>query len=186
MSEAAASPWLVVVDIQHVFTDPASGWYAEGADAAVEVIGDLAPRFTGRTVFTRFVRDEAEQGAWRDYYDRWTEFRIPPDDPRWDLSMRRTPDAPVVDEPTFSKWTDRLREVVGDADLVLCGVATECCVLSTAFGAADAGRSVTVVADACAGATVAAHHAALELMHANAPLITVMTAAELVGTSLRA
>ena len=172
-------PWLVVIDIQHVFTDPASGWYASGSDAAVSVIQDLTERFRGRTVLTRFVRDPLESGAWASYYDRWTEFRLDRDDPRWDLSMELPPGAPVVDEPTFSKWTPGLREVVGDADLVLCGVATECCVLSTAFGAADAGRSVTVVSDACAGATTALHAAALELMHANAPLIRVVTAADL-------
>jgi nicotinamidase-related amidase len=172
-------PWLVVIDIQHVFTDPASGWCTEGSDAAMAVIEDLAGRFRGRTVLTRFVRDPTESGAWTAYYDKWTEFRLDPSDPRWDLSMPLPAGAPVVDEPTFSKWTPALRDVVGDADLVLCGVATECCVLSTAFGAADAGRSVTVVADACAGATTSLHAAALELMHANAPLISVVTAAEL-------
>lgn len=172
-------PWLVVIDVQHVFTDPASGWYAEGADRAVAVIADLVDRFRGRTAFTRFVRDPAETGAWGAYYDRWTEFRLAPDDPRWALSTDLPAGAPVVDEPTFSKWATGLRDVVGEADLVLCGVATECCVLSTAFGAADAGRAVTVVADACAGATVAAHRAALEILHANAPLITVRTADEL-------
>jgi nicotinamidase-related amidase len=180
-----AEPWLVVIDVQHVFTDPASGWYTEGSDAVVTVIDELAEQFRGRTVFTRFVRDEAEVGGWRDYYDTWTEFRIPPADPRWGLSIDIPPAAPVVDEPTFSKWTAQLREVVGDADIVLCGLATECCVLATAFGAADAGRSVTVVSDACAGASPHAHRAALELMHANAPLITVVTAAELVASSPR-
>jgi nicotinamidase-related amidase len=172
--------WLVVIDVQHVFTDPDSGWYAEGAGRAMAVIQRLVDRFEGRTVLTRFVRDGAETGGWRRYYDRWTEFRLPPDHPRWGLSMDPPPGAPVVDEPTFSKWSTRLREVVGTADLVLCGLATECCVLSTAFGAADAGRSVTVVAEACAGATEAAHQAALGLMDANAPLITVATAAEAV------
>ena len=91
----------------------------------------------------------------------------------------------MIDEPTFSKWSTRLKEVVGGADLVLCGAATECCVLSTAFGAADAGRSVTVVAEACAGATEAAHQAALALMHANAPLITVVMAAEVLAPEPR-
>jgi nicotinamidase-related amidase len=182
MSAASTRPpWLVVIDVQHVFTEPASGWYAEGAAAAVAAIERLMPHFAGRTVVTRFVRDPREAGAWSSYYDAWSEFRIPPDHPRWELSLVPPAGAPVIDEPTFSKWTDRLVDVVGAADLVLCGVATECCVLSTAFGAADAGRSVTVVGDACAGASTAAHEAALALLHANAPLISVTTLAELVG-----
>ncbi|HEY0890442.1 MAG TPA: cysteine hydrolase [Nocardioides sp.] len=178
-------PWLVVIDVQHAFTDPASGWYAEGSDAAIAVIGQLVEQFRGRTAFTRFVRDADEAGSWRDYYDRWTEFRIAPDDPGWGISMTVPAAAPVIDEPTFSKWTQRLRDVIGSADIVVCGVATECCVLSTAFAAADAGRSVTVVSDACAGASVDAHEAALRLLHANAPLIAVTTAAELIDSSTR-
>jgi nicotinamidase-related amidase len=180
-SSSRPEPWLVVIDIQHVFTDPASGWSTEGSDLAIPVISDLTERFPGRTVLTRFVRDPRELGAWSAYYDTWTEFRLDPEDARWGLSMEPPAGAPVIDEPTFSKWTAQLRDVVGEADLVLCGVATECCVLSTAFGAADAGRAVTVVADACAGATTAAHTAALGLMHANAPLISVVTAAGLDG-----
>ncbi|WTE38083.1 isochorismatase family protein [Streptomyces sp. NBC_01618] len=66
--------------------------------------------------------------------------------------------------------------IVGDAPLVLCGVATECCVLGTAFAAADAGRRVTVVADACAGASMALHEQALVLLEQLAPLVSVVTA----------
>ena len=44
MPEPDTRPWLVVIDIQHVFTDPASGWYAEGADAAIAVIDRLMDR----------------------------------------------------------------------------------------------------------------------------------------------
>lgn len=171
--------WLVVIDLQHVFTRPTSGWYATGSADIVPLVDDLVERYRGRTVFTRFVRDPAEQGAWRTYYDRWTDFRLPADHPDWDFSITVPSDAVIVDEPTFSKWTPALRDVVGDADLVVCGVATECCVLSTAFAAADAGRQVTVVGDACAGATLEAHASALRLMHANAPLITVATGPDL-------
>lgn len=171
--------WLVVIDLQHVFTRPTSAWYATGSAGIVPVVDELVERYRGRTVFTRFVRDPAEHGAWRNYYDRWTDFRLPADHPDWDFSVTVPADAVIVDEPTFSKWTPSLVDVVGDADLVVCGVATECCVLSTAFAAADAGRQVTVVGDACAGATLEAHASALRLMHANDPLIAVTTADDL-------
>ena len=172
-------PWLVVVDLQHAFTDPSSSWYADGSAAAATVVAGLIEDFAGRAVMTRFVRDPAEQGAWRDYYDAWPQFRVPPEDPVWDLSLPVAPGVPVVDEPTFGKWGPALAAVVGEADLVVCGVATECCVLATAVAAADAGRRVTVVADACAGGTPQSHRAALDLLGANAPLITVVTSAEL-------
>ena len=35
--------------------------------------------------------------------------------------------------------------------IAVCGVATECCVLSTILGAVDHGRFVRLVSDACAG-----------------------------------
>ena len=69
--------------------------------------------------------------------------------------------------------------IVGDAPLVLVGVATECCVLSTAYAAADAGRTVWVVSDACAGATRELHDQALNILGMNAPLISVVTSDEL-------
>jgi nicotinamidase-related amidase len=61
----------------------------------------------------------------------------------------------------------------------MCGVATECCVLGTALGAADAGRQVTVVSDACAGATEKLHRQAMTVLEQLAPLVRVATSDEL-------
>ena len=84
-----------------------------------------------------------------------------------------------MDRPTFSKWGPELREAAGPSGtLVLCGVATDCCVLCTALPAADAGMFVRVVGDACAGATPEAHRSALTVMRGYAPQIEVTTVAE--------
>ncbi|WP_328531355.1 cysteine hydrolase [Nocardioides sp. NBC_00368] len=168
-------PWLVVIDMQVVFGDPASRWAAEGYPAAEQAVADLAEVFGDRVVWTRFVRDAQEELGWSAYYDRWSEFRLPPDDPAWELTLPISETAPIVSRPTFSKWGPDLESIVGDAPLVMCGVATECCVLGTAYAAADAGRRVTVVADACAGATVALHEQALTLLDTLGPLVTVTT-----------
>ncbi|MEU3349031.1 isochorismatase family protein [Streptomyces sp. NPDC006700] len=169
------APWLVVIDMQVAFSDPASGWAADGYASIEPLVSDLARRFGDRVVWTRFVPDPGEDRAWSEYYDRWPEFRLPETDPAWALTTPVPDGAPVVSLPTFSKWGPELEGVVGDAPLVLCGVATECCVLGTAFAAADAGRRVTVVADACAGATAALHEQALDLLGQLAPLVTVTT-----------
>lgn len=174
-------PWLVVIDMQQAFAEPTSGWYCEGYDAIVPVVDRLAVRFPGRTVYTRFVRDSAEAGAWEAYYDQWPAFRLPPDDRQWALTVSRSADAPVVDEPTFSKWMPTLQGIVGSAPLVVCGVATECCVLSTVLGAADAGNAVTVVRDGCAGGTPELHEQALNIMASLGPLSTVCTLTELLA-----
>ena len=81
----------------------------------------------------------------------------------------------TVSEPTFGKWGERLRDVVGaDAHLVLAGVATDCCVLSTALAAADAGCTVEVAAAACAGSSDEAHERALAAMALYAPQVTIV------------
>ncbi len=62
--------------------------------------------------------------------------------------------------------------------IVLCGVATDCCVLSTALPAADDGAFVRVVGDACRGATADAHERALAIMSGFAPQIQVTSVSQ--------
>jgi nicotinamidase-related amidase len=171
-----STAWLVVIDMQTAFGDPSSEWVVEGWAEALETVRRLVDEFGERVVHTRFVRDPAESGQWRAYYDRWSGFRVEPEDAVWELTLAPPATATVVDAPTFSKWVPALEAVVGDAPLVICGVATECCVLSTALAAADAGRRVSVVADGCAGATSALHEQALAIMDTMTPLISVTTA----------
>jgi nicotinamidase-related amidase len=72
--------------------------------------------------------------------------------------------------------------VVGEQpSLVVGGVATDCCVISTVLAAADAGASVRVVTDACAGSTDDNHHEALHVMSLYAPLVSLTTTAELLA-----
>ena len=56
---------------------------------------------------------------------------------------------------------------------------TDCCVISTALAAADAGATLTVVTDACAGSTPENHQKALDVMSLYPPQITLATSAEI-------
>ncbi|MEU6773152.1 cysteine hydrolase [Streptomyces sp. NPDC046759] len=174
---------LAVIDMQRVFADPASPWATPRyADAAAGVRG-LLPAFSGRVTFTRFLAPRAPAGAWRAYYDRWPFAQRPPDAGLWQLSDEfAEPVAPVVDATTFGKWTPQLAARLGPDDrLVLAGVSTECCVLSTALAAADAGTEVLVVADACAGVDDDSHLKALQIMELYGPLIRVTTIDDLLA-----
>ncbi len=83
--------------------------------------------------------------------------------------------------PTFGKWGPELADaVVPDGRLVLSGVTTDCCVLTTALAAVDAGVAVQVVADACAGVDEASHQKALDIMRLYSPMLEVVTVDELV------
>lgn len=178
MSEPA---WLVVVDHQTIFADPASPWAAPRFAETVEPVRRLAEAFGERVVTTRWVTPEPKHGSWQAYFERWPFADRPADDPAFDLvettvalGARHT-----VTEPAFGKWGQQLRAITGPAPhLVLAGVATDCCVIATAIPAADAGATVTVVSDACAGSSDVGHTRALEVMAAFDPQIVVRSTDE--------
>ncbi|WBO68035.1 isochorismatase family protein [Streptomyces camelliae] len=173
---------LAVIDMQRVFADPASPWATPRFADAAAGVRTLLPAFAGRVTFTRFLAPERPTGAWRAYYDRWPFARRPPDAELWDLDGEFASQSDVLDTTTFGKWTPELAARLGPGGrLVLAGVSTDCCVLSTALAAADAGTEVLVVADACAGADDDSHRKALHLMDLYRPLIRVTTIAGLLA-----
>jgi nicotinamidase-related amidase len=68
---------------------------------------------------------------------------------------------------------------------VLTGVTTDCCVLSTALAAADAGVHVMVAADACAGITEPDHKRALDTMALYSPFIDIAEVDTILGSRAR-
>ena len=174
---------LVVVDMQHVFADPGSPWATPGYARAADGVRRLLPAFAGATVWTRFVAPERPEGAWVPYYEAWPFALVPEGDPIWTIDPSLGPGRdPIVTAPTFGKWCPDLAAATGDAgELVVAGVSTDCCVLSTALAAADAGRAVVVPADACAGLSDADHDRALAAMALYAPLIRVATVDEVLA-----
>lgn len=173
-----SDPWLVVIDPQRIFADADSDWGSPMWPAALSSIVSLLPRFRGRTIVTRWVPPTRERriGSWRDYMAAWPFADRPPTDPYFGLvEALREVDAPVTDAPTFGKW-EAIAELVGpEPHLVVTGVATDCCVISTVLPAADAGAHVTVVSDACAGSSQANHDAALQVMGLYPPQVRITT-----------
>ena len=139
-------PWFVAIDLQRVFGDPSSAWCAPRYAAAAANVARLAARFGDRSVFTRFVAPAEPTGAWGPYYEEFPWALQPADSRLYELTddvaaYART----TVVATTFGKWTADLRAVVGEQPtLVVAGVATDCCVVSTVLAAADAGASITV------------------------------------------
>lgn len=175
-------PWFVAIDLQRVFGDPSSAWCAPRYAAAAANVVRLAPAFGERTVFTRFVAPTTPTGAWVPYYDEFPWALEPAGSRLYELTDEvASLAARRVVATTFGKWPD-LRGIVGDQpSLVVAGVATDCCVISTVLAAADAGASVTVVTDACAGSTDDNHQKALDVMSLYAPLVTLATTDEVLA-----
>jgi nicotinamidase-related amidase len=57
--------------------------------------------------------------------------------------------------------------------IAVCGVSTECCVLSTILSAVDRGRFVRLVSDACAAGSPQGNAQALGILEGFAPMVSV-------------
>lgn len=177
-NDSGRNATLVVVDMQRAFRDPGQ-WQVPRFSEVVPVITRLRDELGLPAVYTRFVRDEAEEGSWSSYYERWDEMRLPATSAAWDIALDVPEESTIVDAPTFSKWGPELAALIPPGhELVLTGVATDCCVLATALGAVDAGRYVTVVSDACAAVDDDAQHQALALLQLLSPMCNVVTSDE--------
>jgi len=168
--------WLVIIDPQAIFASPATSPWGSPLWAGVEPrIAALAAAYgPDRTIVTRFVADPGLGGSWTPYYREWPFALVPDTDPLYAVVPALAGVArQTVTAGTFGKW-GVLEPLVGArAKIALTGVSTDCCVLSTALPAADAGASVRVIAQACAGSSVANHERALGAMALFGPQIVI-------------
>ncbi|DBA97497.1 TPA: hypothetical protein ACH3X1_015202 [Trebouxia sp. C0004] len=172
--------------MQFVFGDPSSTACVPGYASASVAVQRLLPVFEGRTIYTKFVAPDQPHGAWLAYYEQWPFLLRPNTDPIWDITKEfSTHNADVVSKHTFSKWGPELAAAtLYGHELVLVGVSTDCCVLSTALAAIDAGVRVRVVADACAGVSHSSHQQALSIMAQYAPIIDVSTVEDIMSDAV--
>ncbi len=176
------TPWLVVIDMQVIFGDKKSQWCTPDFDAITPAVLRLIHAFGDRVIYTRFIAPEKPEGAWVPYYKMWP-FALGAGHLNDMAAAFDTAGHTVVDAPTFGKWGDDLRAAMGGSnEMVLVGVSTDCCVISTAIPAADAGVHIRVVSDACAGLSPEDHQRALDAMALFAPLIEITTVDEVIET----
>jgi nicotinamidase-related amidase len=127
-------------------------------------------------IFTRFVAPEKPVGSWVTYYELYPFALQPPDSDDYQL-VDEFRGAPTLDKTTFGAWGPELAERVGPGGhLVLAGVTTDCCVITTALAAVDAGAYVQVVEDACAGSDDESHRKAIDIMRLYSPMLEIVTA----------
>lgn len=176
------APWLLVVDPQRIFADPASDWASPFFPSAMGNIRALAAHVgSERTLVTRWLPTADRDTAWGDYFKAWPFADVPADDPLYELvEEAETLSAhPTIDEPTFGKWGPQLEDVVGPApQLLVTGVSTDCCVITTVLAAADAGAHITVVTDAVAHSTAENGQAALQVMGLFPPQVQLLSTRE--------
>ena len=184
MTPSEPDAWLVVIDPQAIFASADSAWGSPFFAEAVPRIQELAAAFGDRVLVTRWMPTADRSTSWGDYFAAWPFADQPPSDPLFELvpAAAALSPHPTIDLPTFGKWGAELESIVGrGAHVVLAGVSTDCCVISTALAAADAGAHITVAADACAGSTAENHAAALQVMALYPPQITISDTATVLG-----
>jgi nicotinamidase-related amidase len=172
--------WLLVIDMQRVFADPASPWAVGQFDEVLAPIETLIAAYAGRVIATRYISPQPPVGSWSGYFEKFASLLLPAEDKAWDLMLAEHLSYRTETRATFGKWDSRVAAVLGsDAPIAVCGVATECCVLATVLAAIDDGRSVRVVADACAGSSPLIHEQTLSLLSTFEPLVQITRSDEI-------
>jgi len=168
---------LALIDLQRIFAAPDSGWATPGFERVIEPTKALIELFAPQVVFTRFVAPEKPTGSWVPYYKEFPFALQSPDTDDYQL-VDEFKGARTLDKPTFGKWGPELA-AAADGRLVLGGVTTDCCVISTALTAVDAGVHVQVVEEACAGSTDDNHRKAIDIMRLYAPMLEIVSVDQL-------
>lgn len=152
---------LLIVDMQN-------GFVTEDTEHVVPAIQDLAEKWKqagGTTVYSRYLN---HPGSSFERLMNWRQLYSPPDTDIVKELARDAQHSTVVDKETYSAFTDDLISLIGQhgwTHIVVCGIDTDLCVLTTVFDAFDSGVTPWVVTD-CSASTggPAVHDAGLVVM----------------------
>ena len=162
----------VVIDMQRLF-DEETGWRVADLGSVVPAIIGLIEHRPARALYARFITPASlgeSKGAWQSYYRQWPQViqdRLPAG--IFDLVaplVRHAASHQQFDKEGFSAFSGpsfpaMLRDL-GTGTLVLSGVETDVCVLSTALDAIERGLRVVIATDAVTSSSPAGHRATLD------------------------
>ncbi len=157
---------LVLVDLQRIFCSAESPAYLPAFEGIRESLHELICGFrdAGRPVLaTRHVHPEGESGSLIGYFFGRL---LTDDDPLSRILPEFSSESiPVFDKSSHACFASALPEVLAPCEtIVLAGVQTPLCVLSTALDLARVKKIPVVVADATASPDEAGHMAALNVL----------------------
>lgn len=164
----------VAIDMQ-VFFASGSEWAVPDTLRVLPVVERLARHAPASTVFTRFMPPrtaEEATGQWQTYYRRWASVLGRANDSAiyglLPSLAAMAPPAHVVDKSTYSAFEapafTALLDRLGCRSLIITGIETDVCVLTTAFSALDRGLRVVLVSDGLGSGSAAGHAAILETL----------------------
>jgi nicotinamidase-related amidase len=159
------------IDMQRLFAET-TDWHTPGVANVTPAIVRIAQHAPERAIYTRFRAPgtiEEAQGQWRIYYQRWQSVLADRnDDDLYGLvpELRAfTPPGHLLDKYGFSAFDspelETMLKKLGAETLILTGVETDVCVLSTLLSAIDRGYRILLIEDAIASSDPASHEATL-------------------------
>jgi nicotinamidase-related amidase len=162
----------LVVDMQEMFRSHPE-WGTEALTRIIAPIRRLLVAHPDNAYFSRFIpplRADQASGTWQRFYRRWSSITLDKLDPgQVEIVSELRPWAThVADKAGYSAMANpQLRHAAiahSDNCLILTGVETDVCVLSTAMEAVDAGLRVILATDALASSSEACHDRALAIL----------------------
>lgn len=160
------------IDMQTLFATP-TDWHTPALHNILPKVERIVQHAPARSVFTRFLTPpsiEGAKGRWQTYYQHWQSVladRNPAS--LYDVVpelKQHIPPAHAIDKTGFSAFDTpdclSILNELGATTVILTGVETDVCVLSTMLAAIDLGIHVVLVADAVESSSPAGHRATLD------------------------
>jgi nicotinamidase-related amidase len=163
----------LVVDMQEMFRSHPD-WGSGVLNGVIPSIRRLLEARPDNAYFSRFIppqRADHANGTWQRYYRRWSSVTLDNLDPGQVAIVRelRPWAKRVADKIGYSAMANSvLRQAAissSDHCMIVSGVETDVCVLSTVMEAVDAGLRVILATDALASSSEACHEKALAILH---------------------
>jgi nicotinamidase-related amidase len=164
---------VLLIDFQEIFK-PHGLWPVPKFNAALENALKICEKFKN-VITTRYIPPKHIFGEWKQYFKQFPKIPLNDNDPCYDLA-ENVPDDFVISVPKFGKWqsiSKSLRKL--PEKVIVCGVSTDCCVLSTVLPAVDSGVKVYVVSDACAAGNNHDNKRGLDAMKGYYPNIEIVS-----------
>ena len=166
---------LLVIDMQNVYTK-GQEWACEEVEKASDsILRLLNSRALSQVIFTQYLATKHPEGVWKEYNKVNAAVNADP----WLNEMMSeflpyTKKYPIYTKSVYSSFAiPQVRELAKHASrIVISGVVAECCVLSTALSAIDAGCKVIYLTDAVAGLNATSQKEAENILSYLSPLHT--------------
>lgn len=176
---------ILVTDMQKVYLK-GQKWACKNINSAAKNIIRILDKCNCEVMFTAFSAPKNPSGQWKVYNRVNTDVNSCPEQSEIIGQLKRyTEKYPLIFKDRYSSLSDkRVSEaakntIKNGGRVVLTGVVSECCVLSTAMSAIDLGCKIIYLKDAVAGSNKKSEKAAELIMHGMEPVhAKVMTSQE--------